>query len=350
MNSKAIKRQLLAAIAMVLVAALALGSSTYAWFINNTRVTATNVNVTASTAYSLLISKDTDATKTWGTTTELDTAAVNLIPASTVGTRHAADDSESSPRFSKNDLRFATDTVWNGNFVTGYKEVYKTDTVSTTKENGDTIDSKYFYKDTVYLKSSQDAKIYLDGNATGIGQKTGTDGELLTEIKFNAADLTDEQKAMLNTMRVAFVVTNETTDADTVEGIYAYQLVTDGTAGTTHYSTTANASGANGVTAGVDASLTTIAPATYSNTTNKWVNETVPVITAKMATGSNAGFATVGDGQALTEVKANDVVKVDIYVWMEGCDYDVNATNLVNFQEVAINAMMFGFCIGAPTT
>ena len=35
---KALKKQLAAAIAMVLVAAVALGSSTYAWFVNNTMV------------------------------------------------------------------------------------------------------------------------------------------------------------------------------------------------------------------------------------------------------------------------------------------------------------------------
>ena len=50
MNSKAIKRQLLAAIAMVLVAALALGSSTYAWFVASGSVTAKDmkVNVTVN--------------------------------------------------------------------------------------------------------------------------------------------------------------------------------------------------------------------------------------------------------------------------------------------------------------
>ena len=47
MNSKAIKRQLLAAIAMVLVAALALGSSTYAWFVSNNTVTASTTNIKA---------------------------------------------------------------------------------------------------------------------------------------------------------------------------------------------------------------------------------------------------------------------------------------------------------------
>ena len=40
MNSKAIKKQLLAAVAMVLVAAVALGSSTYAWFVASNDVKA----------------------------------------------------------------------------------------------------------------------------------------------------------------------------------------------------------------------------------------------------------------------------------------------------------------------
>ena len=47
MNSKAIKRQLLAAIAMVLVAAVALGSSTYAWFVTNNTVKATTSQISA---------------------------------------------------------------------------------------------------------------------------------------------------------------------------------------------------------------------------------------------------------------------------------------------------------------
>ena len=55
MSTKALKQQLIAAIAMVLVAGIALASSTYAWFVNNAQVTATDVKVTATTAYSLII-------------------------------------------------------------------------------------------------------------------------------------------------------------------------------------------------------------------------------------------------------------------------------------------------------
>ena len=48
MSVKALKRQLMAAIAMVLVAAVALGSSTYAWFATNNNVKAESMSVIAS--------------------------------------------------------------------------------------------------------------------------------------------------------------------------------------------------------------------------------------------------------------------------------------------------------------
>lgn len=50
METKALKKQLGAAIAMVLVAAIALGAATFAWFVNNNAVTATDVNVSTSSA------------------------------------------------------------------------------------------------------------------------------------------------------------------------------------------------------------------------------------------------------------------------------------------------------------
>ena len=44
---KALKKQLGAAVAMVCVAAVALGSSTYAWFVTNNKVDATTTNISA---------------------------------------------------------------------------------------------------------------------------------------------------------------------------------------------------------------------------------------------------------------------------------------------------------------
>lgn len=50
MDTKALKKQMVAAIAMVLVAAVALGSATFAWFVSNNAVTATGVDVTTTSS------------------------------------------------------------------------------------------------------------------------------------------------------------------------------------------------------------------------------------------------------------------------------------------------------------
>lgn len=70
---------------MVVVAAVALSSATYAWFVNNTRVTVEKVDVNAATAYSLLISNAVDGT--YGTQMAVDPATTTLAPISTLGYR-----------------------------------------------------------------------------------------------------------------------------------------------------------------------------------------------------------------------------------------------------------------------
>lgn len=84
MNSKAIKRQLLAAIAMVLVAAIALGSSTYAWFVASGTVKAEGMKVQAKSEGGLAIRWAGKTSELWGTTAsaKMDDAKA-LLPAST---------------------------------------------------------------------------------------------------------------------------------------------------------------------------------------------------------------------------------------------------------------------------
>lgn len=81
METKALKKQLGAAIAMVLVAAIALGAATFAWFVNNNAVTATGVDVSTSSSVPNLYITST------GTTTDGMTAAgtnpTKLYPVST---------------------------------------------------------------------------------------------------------------------------------------------------------------------------------------------------------------------------------------------------------------------------
>lgn len=85
MNSKAIKRQLLAAIAMVLVAAIALGSSTYAWFVASGTVKAEGMKVQAQTDAGLAIRYNAGV---WGSSATAGmTNAQKLYPASTTDLR-----------------------------------------------------------------------------------------------------------------------------------------------------------------------------------------------------------------------------------------------------------------------
>lgn len=86
MNSKAIRKQLLAAVAMVLVATIALGSSTYAWFATNNTVTAEGMSVTVKSDVTFLMIKagaqEIEAIRNYKQTTDsAATATGQLYPA-----------------------------------------------------------------------------------------------------------------------------------------------------------------------------------------------------------------------------------------------------------------------------
>lgn len=81
MKMKSLKAQFIGAIAMVLVAAIAMGSSTYAWFAMNTEVHATGMNVKAAAENGLIIS-DIDGNN-WSATANAKVAnGTALLPTS----------------------------------------------------------------------------------------------------------------------------------------------------------------------------------------------------------------------------------------------------------------------------
>lgn len=65
-NTKFRKRALLSSVAMLLVALVALGSATFAWFVDDPNVTATGISAKANTALGLVAQTTTDG---WGTST-----------------------------------------------------------------------------------------------------------------------------------------------------------------------------------------------------------------------------------------------------------------------------------------
>lgn len=83
MDTKALKKQMGAAIAMVLVAAVALGSATFAWFVSNNTVKATTSNIAAqsNSAYLVIDNKTTTTSSTGAVTSAVDKK--ELYPAKT---------------------------------------------------------------------------------------------------------------------------------------------------------------------------------------------------------------------------------------------------------------------------
>ena len=73
MDTKALKKQMGAAIAMVLVAAVALGSATFAWFVSNNKVEATTSKISAQSNSAFMYIRDENASlfpAHWVTTDE----------------------------------------------------------------------------------------------------------------------------------------------------------------------------------------------------------------------------------------------------------------------------------------
>ena len=86
MDTKALKKQMVAAIAMVLVAAVALGSATFAWFVSNNAVTATGVDVTTTSSVPNLYI--TSVGQTTDTMTAVASNPDKIYPVSTPDAEH----------------------------------------------------------------------------------------------------------------------------------------------------------------------------------------------------------------------------------------------------------------------
>lgn len=187
MNSKAIRKQLFAAVAMVLVAAVALGSSTYAWFVASGTVEATGMQVTAQAEAGIVISNSLKAS--FGTTavTDADTDA-KLTPASTADGKtwyHAK-----SEHYDNADANQAA-----GKY--------------TQLNNGAGTDGKDYVKNTFYIKSASNS-VY--------------NGTLqITKIDVISGGAQELSKAL----RVGFLVHGATADKDE---FYVYAPVSGGTA------------------------------------------------------------------------------------------------------------------------
>ena len=172
---------------MVCVAAVALGSSIYARFVNNTKVMASSVTVTAQAANNLLITHGNGTIgAAWRTTATMGTfTTTNFKPVSTIGANTAV-----------TDLSFYKDSAW-ATEATGIEQGKYNASGFTTATAG----TKY-YKDTMTLKASQASKLYLD-----------------TEAVFSATGSSNETS---KTLRLALIVHGA--GNNTTYGVYFFRL------------------------------------------------------------------------------------------------------------------------------
>lgn len=193
---KALKKQLGAAVAMVCVAAVALGSSTYAWFVSNNQVTATTTQIAAqsNSAYLVIDNKKTDINST------------NAAQAGeTVGEQGTYTDAKLYPAQWKNG--FDADKTTTGDKIYQFETAYASDKTKTDEKSG-----------TRFAVGNPTAAVNADYallNTFYVG--TGTyDGEF-TNLKVSDMTVTaDAEKSLKTAMRLLVMTYAPTKQGDTV--------------------------------------------------------------------------------------------------------------------------------------
>ena len=281
--SKTRKRMLLSSLVMLIVAAMALASVTYAWFTTSKSATVTNIQFTAKAAEGIQLSA-TGANGTFrGTLTSGDIAAATAAQGN---------------YFDENGTLIPVSTV--GAVSGGQMAIFK----GTIDENNklDSIDvsgvaptstEMNFYKFNIYIKNmgATAATVKLDSTST-----TVTAGSGATGIEYAA--------------RVAFIDQGEGVSATggTAATIWEPNKTGNSAEAAAHRDTTYVTQGLNAV-------------ATDLDTANKAIGDAEPYY---VATSSVANQPTVADASAITvcTVQPSAIEKITVYIWIEGQDID----------------------------
>ena len=380
MSVKQLKQQFVFAIVAVLATAVALSSATYAWFVTNTTVSSTGASVEASTVYSLLVSNDGND---FQTAVPLDTTQKELVPVSTVGSLEnsartviSSTDPTATEEF---DLLFVKSNQWENNYVKNYIEVGKSSVVSGNKV--------YYFTDTIWLKAAQSENVYLEKGGTGVAWAlfdTVNDGPNAVTTKFSFGDFlktgaedviktsastpkamtyntnVDKARAMLKTLRVGLVLTHDVSGVETLDSVNIYQLVAAPINSSNSAITTSGAGGANGITQAAGVTITGSSYVTGAESDPDYTGATLAVNVSNYVTGtgiplledcaiqgSETGLVPAGDVRPLIQnTIANIPYKVDVYIWMEGCDEDTVSANIDSFNLGIFTGLQLGFCLG----
>lgn len=281
MSVKSIKKQLAAAIAMVLVAAIALGSSTYAWFASNSKVTANGMQISAATEGSQLIIADTidnlyTGDKANKTSVGLNLSGANLHPV--------------HPVYTEIGTSIVTQSeTWNHAYSDTYNVAISGSNEVALDKNQLSVDSNVgkVGTDGYYLTGTIAVGLAVNGNAKVTDLKVDT-------CSISWADGTqDTQKTqLLKTVRV--MLTEATTNK--VVGIYG-----NGNVVTSVGNAQSGTFGQDGFTAAVADSMGNLVVSTGDTNTS-------PVIAAEISQAS-----TVDDAK-------NNAKLFNVYIYFDGRD------------------------------
>ena len=301
-------KKLIPAFAMLLVSAIILGSSTFAWFSMNTQVTATGMQVKAVAEDGLLIKNelDTDTVANWKASTTASYATlVELAPTSTADVTdwyHNKSDNQNNAKADQPASTYeelSSDSKWKRDTGASKSGTYYIDTDSGNDK--DDNEKAYVLLNKFYIKSSGD-EITL-----GSGQ---TYADLYVNKVIVGA--TSTSAALDASLRVAVQVGSAlyiyapVSGATTSYHVAGYTL-TD----SSQPDTSANRTFANDVTA--------IVPAAGGIVNSTTSTTSIPAVTA------TSGW-----------------VEADVYIYFEGEDAGLKSANLTTTLDTLTVEVIFG--------
>lgn len=343
---KTLKGQLFGAVAMIVVASVALGTSTYAWFINNQTVEVETMQLTVSTSTSLLVAVE----KTDKSFTGMKSLVANddivgegadqggwtnflsnkMTPASVTSANLAT----AEPSF------FAT----NNHVSNGLLDQFALLPHDTTD---DSVGQGPVKKLGLKFVSSGDVDVYF-------GQEGLTDiANLISAVagapEVGGVNAEAQAAAIRSALRVAIVPqATATYDGAVVPVVFQFD---DGAAAAGHSNNTKYAGDAptttpaepNGIYAAISAVDSSVDTNIGLVTADAPLNALVPKHAIAATNANNALAAVTGTGGAaevtapvspikLFQLKADEEREVDVYIWLEGTDKDcLNYLSAYNF-------------------
>lgn len=289
-------KKLIPALAMLLVSAILLGTSTYAWFSMNTQVTATGMQVKAIAEDGLLIKNelDDDTAANWKVSTNASYGSlVDLAPTSTADVTnwyHNKSDDQNDAKAGQLAATYETlsnDLKWKRDAGSGKTGVFYIDGDSdSTKDDNE---KAYVLLNKFFIKSS--------GDVITLGA-----GQTYADLYVNKINVgaTSNSEALDASLRVAVKVGTS---------LYIYAPVTGAT---TSYK-------AGGSDSGTAVTATTVPSGGIVNSTTNTAS--IP---------------------AVTEAMPANWVEADVYVYFEGEDAGLKSANLRTTLDTLNVEVIFG--------